>query len=89
MVYGQDPRQGYVEKTSENLKDYANRTAAKIENGEFIDESSFKINELASYHQIYDISQQQGGDIRTRLSYIRKNGYIYTFLALSEQNEFS
>lgn len=132
MVYGQDPRQGYVEKnafyhpglrfffsfpedwkvqntptqvtlatkdghagiilqaekTSENLKDYANRIAAKIENGEFIDERSFKINGLASYHQVYDISQQQGGDIRTRLSYVRKNGFIYTFLALSAQNEF-
>jgi predicted Zn-dependent protease len=133
MVYGQDPRQGYVEKnafyhpvlrfffsfpedwqvqntpaqvtlatkdghagvilqaekSSENLKDYADKMAVKIENREFIDERSFRINGLASYHQVYDISQQQGGEIRTRLSYIRKNGFIYTFLALSEQNEFS
>jgi predicted Zn-dependent protease len=132
MVYGQDPRQGYVEKnafyhpelrffftipgdwqvqntpaqvilatkdgnagvilraenTSENLKDYANRVAAKIENARFIDERSFKINGLASYHQIYDISQQQGGEIRTRLSFVRKNGLIYNFLALSAKNEF-
>jgi predicted Zn-dependent protease len=133
MVYGQDPRQGYVEnnafyhpelrfyflfpegwqvqntpaqvtlatkdghagvilkaeKTSENLKDYANRIAAKIENAQFIDERSFKIHGLASYHQVYDISQQEGENIRTRLSYVRKNGFIYTFLALSAQNEFS
>lgn len=133
MVYGQDPRQGYVEKnafyhpglrfffsfpedwqvqntptqvtlatkdghagvilqagkTSENLKDYANRIAAKIENKKFVDERSFKINRLASYHQVYDISQQQGGDIRIRLSYVRKNGFIFTFLAFSVQNEFS
>ena len=133
MVYGQDPRQGYVEKnafyhpglrfffsfpegwqvqntptqvtmatkdghagiilqaekTSENLKDYGNRTASKIDGREFIDERSFKINGLSSYHQVYDITQQQGGDIRIRLSYVKKNGFIYTFLALSEQNEFS
>lgn len=78
-----------AEKTSENLKDYANRVAAKIENAKFINERSFKINGLASYHQVYDISQQQGGDIRTRLSYVKKNGFIYTFLALSAKNEFS
>jgi predicted Zn-dependent protease len=132
-VYGQDPRQGYVEKnafyhpelrfffsfpedwqvqntpaqvtlaakdgnagvilkaekTSENLKDYADKIASKIENRQFIDERSFKIHGLASYHQIYDISQQDGGDIRTRLSFVRKNGFIYTFLALSAQDEFS
>jgi predicted Zn-dependent protease len=132
MVYGQDPRQGYVEKnafyhpelrfffsfpgdwqvqntptqvtlaskdghagtilqaekTSENLKDYANKIASKIENGQFIDERSLRINGLASYQQVYDISQQQGGVIRTRISYIKKNGFIYTFVALSAQNEF-
>ncbi|UCE40954.1 MAG: M48 family metalloprotease [Candidatus Aminicenantes bacterium] len=133
MVYGQDPRQGYVEKnafyhpqlrfffsfpgdwqvqnmpsqvtlatkdgnagiilqaekTSENLKDYANKVAAKIENGEFIDERSFRINGLTSYHQVYDITQESGGKIRTRLSYIKKGGFIYTFIALSAQDDFS
>lgn len=133
MVYGQDPRQGYVEKnvfyhpsmrfffsfpdewnvqntptqvtlatkdgsagvilkaekTSENLKDYASKIAAKIENGQYIDDQSYRINGLASYHQVYDISQEQGEDIRARLSYIKKNGFIYTFLALSAQDEFN
>lgn len=78
-----------AEKTTENLKNYANRMAAKLEDAQFIDERSFKINGLASYHQIYDISQQQGGDIRTRLSFVRKNGLIYTFFALSAKDEFS
>lgn len=133
MVFGQDPRQGYVEKnafyhpamrfffsfpedwnvqntpaqvtlatkdgsagvilqaekTAEDLKDYAGKIAAKIENGQYIDDQSYRINGLASYHQVYDISQEQGGDIRARLSYIKKNGFIYTFLALSAQNEFN
>lgn len=132
MVYGQDPRQGFVEKnafyhpqlrfsfsfpgdwqiqntpsqvvlatkdghagvilraekTSDNLKDYAAKIAKKIEDGQFIDEQSFRINGLASYHQIYDISQQEKETLRTRISYIKKGGYIYTFLALSAQKEF-
>ncbi len=133
MVYGQDPRQGFVEnsafyhpelrfffsfpgdwqvqntpsqvvlttkdghagvilqaeKTSENLGAYASRIADKIENAELIDQSNFRINGLASYHQVYDIMQQNGEKIRTRLSYIRKNSFIYTFIALSAQREFS
>jgi predicted Zn-dependent protease len=133
MVYGEDPRQGYVEKnafyhpelrfffsfpedwqvqntpsqvilatkdghagvilkaekTSENLKDYADKAASQIENANVIDEKSFRIHGLASYHQVYDINQQEGGVIRTRLSYVRKNGLIYTFLALSAQDEFN
>jgi predicted Zn-dependent protease len=132
MVFGQDPRQGYVEKnafyhpemrfsfsfpadwqvqnmpsqvvlatkngnagvilqgekTSENLKEYADRLASKIENGQLIDENRSSINGLASYHQIFDITQQQGGVIRTRISYIKKSSFIYTFIALSAQNEF-
>ena len=133
MVYGPDPRQGYVEKnafyhpelrfsftfpeswqvqntpaqvtmatedgkagvilkaekTSENLEDYAEKVAAKIENAQFVDERSSVINGLTSYHQVYDITQEEGENIRVRLSYIRKNGFIYTFLSLSAENEFS
>jgi predicted Zn-dependent protease len=132
MIYGADPRQGFVEKnafyhpelrfsfsfpgdwqvqnmpsqvvlatkdghagvilraekTSENLKDYAERISSKIENGQFIDEGSSQINGLASIYQIYDLSQEQGGDIRTRRSYIKKNDFIFTFVSLSAQNEF-
>jgi predicted Zn-dependent protease len=132
MVYGQDPRQGFVEKnafyhpelrfsfsfpgdwqvqnmpsqvvlatkngnagvilqaekTSENLKQYADRVASKIENAKFIDERRYRINGLTSYHQVYDITQQQGDVIRARISYIKKNSFIYAFIALSAQSEF-
>ncbi len=77
-----------AEKTSDNLKDYAERISSEIENGQFIDEGSAKINGLASFHQIYDLSQEGGEDIRTRLSFIRKNDFIYTFVALSAKNVF-
>jgi predicted Zn-dependent protease len=133
MVYGQDPRQGFVEKnafyhpemrfffsfpgdwqiqnmpsqvvlasqdghagvilqaekTSENLVTYAGKVAAKIENGELIDQRNIRINGLNSYHQVYDIMLQNGEKIRARLSYIRKNSFIYTFIALAAQQEFS
>ncbi len=132
MVYGQDPRQGYVEKnafyhpqmrfsftfpkewevqntpakvtlvpkdgqaavvlqaekSTENLEDYAYNKASQIEGSQFLDESSFQINGLASYHQVYDITQQEKEDLRMRLSFIKKNGFIYTFVSLSTKDDF-
>ncbi len=132
MIYGADPRQGFVEnnafyhpglrfffafpgdwqvqntpaqvslatkdgqagvvlraeKTSDNLKDYAAKISSRIENGQFVDEGSYEINGMASFHQIYDLSQEQGEDIRTRLTYIKKNDFIYTFISLSTKTEF-
>jgi len=133
MVYGQDPRQGYVEnnsfyhpqmrfffsfpqewnlqntpaqvilaskdgraavvlqaeKTSENLQDYADKTTSQIENGQFVDKKSYQINGLASYHEVYDVSQQDKEDLRTRLSFVEKKGFIYTFTALSSKSDFN
>jgi len=133
MVYGQDPRQGYVEnnafyhpqmrfffsfpqewnlqntpaqvilaskdghaavvlqadKTSENLQDYADKTTSQIENGQLVDRKSYKINGLTSYHEVYDVPQQDKEDLRTRLSFVEKKGFIYTFMALSTKSEFN
>lgn len=132
MVYGADPRQGFVEKnafyhpglrfsfsfpgewqvqnmpsqvvlatkdghagvvlraekTSEGLEAYAEKTSAKIENGQFVEHGSSRVNGLASFHQTYDISQEEGEDLRVRITYIQKNDFIYTFVALSAKNEF-
>jgi predicted Zn-dependent protease len=132
MVYGQDPRQGYMEKnafyhpqmrfsfifpeqwelqntpkkvtlTSEdgraavvlqaeestkNLRDYASDKASQIEEGQFLDENSYSINGLASYHQVYDVAQGDNEDLRMRLSFIEKSGFIYTFVSLSTKNDF-
>lgn len=133
MIYGQDPRQGYVEnqafyhpqmrfffsfpqgwnlqntpaqvtlasqdghaavvlqadKTSENLQEYADKTTSQIENGQLVDRKSYKINGLASYHEVYDVPQQDKEDLRTRLSFVEKNGFIYTFMALSTKSDFN
>lgn len=77
-----------AEKTSDNLEDYAAKVSSRIENGQFVDQGSSEINGLASFHQIYDLSQEQGEEIRTRLSYIKKNDFIYTFISLSAKTEF-
>jgi predicted Zn-dependent protease len=133
MIYGQDPRQGYVEnqafyhpqmrfffsfpqgwnlqntpaqvtlasqdghaavvlqadKTSENLQEYADKTTSQIEKGQLVDRKSYKINGLASYHEVYDVPQQDKEDLRTRLSFVEKNGFIYTFMALSTKSDFN
>jgi predicted Zn-dependent protease len=132
MVYGPDPRQGYVEKnafyhpqmrfffsipqewnvqntpakvilvskdghaavllqaekTSENLEEYAEKATSQIENGQLIDKKSYEINGLASHHEVYDVAQQDKEDLRTRLSFVKKNGFIYTFVALSTKSDF-
>jgi len=132
MVYGEDPRQGYVEnnafyhpqlrfsfsipqewnvqntpskvvlaskdglaavvlqaeKSTEDLQGYASKKTSKIEGGQLLSENSFVINGLTSYHQVYDVSQQEEEDLRMRLSFIGKNGFIYTFIALSTRSDF-
>lgn len=132
LVYGQDPRQGYVEenafyhprmrfffsfpqewkvqntpaqvilasengraavvlqaeKTSENLQTYADKATSQIENGQLVDKKSYTINGLTSYHEVYDVAQQDKEDLRTRLSFVKKNGFIYTFVALSTKSDF-
>ncbi len=132
MVYGQDPRQGYVEKnafyhpqmrfsftfpqewevqntpskvtlvskngkaavvlqaekSSEDLKNYGRTKGSALEGGQFLTENSYQINGLASYHQVYDVAQQENEDLRMRLSFIKKNGFIYTFVSLSTKDDF-
>jgi predicted Zn-dependent protease len=77
-----------AEKSTENLKDYAQNKVSAIEGGQFLDENSFQINGLDSYHQVYDVTQQEKEDLRMRLSFIKKNGFIYTFVSLSTKNDF-
>ncbi len=133
MVYGQDPRQGFVEKnvfyhpqmrfffsipqewdvqntpakvvlaakdgraavvlqaekTPENLEQYADKITSQIENGQLIDKKSYEINGLTSYHEVYDVAQQDKDDLRTRFSFLKKNGFIYTFVALSTKSDFT
>ena len=78
-----------VEKSSNNLSEYAQKRAETIQNRQFITENSSTINGLNSLHQIYDIPQQGQATLRVRMSYIKKGEFIYSFSALSTQNEFN
>jgi len=132
IVYGEDPREGYVEenifyhpqlrfffsfpkgwnvqnnssqvilsskdgnaalflqaeKSSESFESYASKKASSIEGRQYIDEQYSTINGLRSYHQVYDIVQPQKTTLRTRLSFIKKESYIFYFSALSTAADF-
>ena len=132
IVYGDDPRQGYVEgnafyqptmrfafsipaewkvdntpsqvtivspdknagfileaeQTQDSLQSYASKKAQSLENRKFLNEQSLVINGLSSFHQLYDIPQQDAETLRVRLSFIRKGGMIYSFTALSSAAGF-
>jgi len=132
IVYGDDPRQGYVEagafyhptmrfqfavpaqwtvenspsrvtliskdkqaaflleaeKSQESLQTYAEKKTQSIEGRQFLNDQSLTINGLSSYHQMYDIPQQNADTLRVRFSFIRKNAMIYSFTALSTMAHF-
>jgi len=132
LVYGDDPRQGYVEgqtfyhpemafsfsipsgwtlnntpsqvvliskdenaalilqaeKTQEKLADYARKKAAEIKGSQLVSEDHLTVRGLPSFHQLYDISQENTETLRMRLSLIRKGAYVYTFSALAPASGF-
>jgi predicted Zn-dependent protease len=78
-----------VEKSSENLKDYASRKAAELENNYFINEQSLTINGLNSFQHLYDIGRPEKETLRARITHIKKGAYIFSFYALSTSDDFS
>jgi len=133
MVYGDDPRQGYVEgntfyhptmrfqftfppdwqvqntpsqvllapkggkaalilqaeKSSEDLKTYADKKAANMKGIQFINEHRLTINGMSSFRQNYNVPQQDAADLRAQMSFINYQSMIYTFTALSTTDEFN
>lgn len=132
MVYGDDPRQGFVEentfyhpemrfsfgfpqawqlqnmpsqviigsddgeaalilraeKSSEDLRNYAQNMIADVENLQFMRDQNRSINGLSAYQQLFDYSPPDSPDLRVLVSYIRYESYIYTFTALSTTEKF-
>jgi predicted Zn-dependent protease len=133
LVYGEDPRQGYVEggsfyqpdmaftfaipsgwkvvntptqvmlsspdekaalvlqaeKTDEDLPGYVEKKAGQIDGSRFVANDELRVPGLASFHQIYQVDQQQGDRLNLRLSAIRKGNSVYTFSAVSRSSDFS
>ncbi|MBN2245421.1 MAG: M48 family metalloprotease [Candidatus Aminicenantes bacterium] len=78
-----------AEKSGIDLSEYARKRAEGIQNRQFITENRANINGLNSLHQTFDVPQQNQATLRVRMSFIRKGEYIYTFSALSTQNDFN
>lgn len=78
-----------AEKTGTNLSEYAQKKAESIQNRQFIRENTTSINGLNALHQIYDIPQEGSETLRLKMSFIEKSGYIYSFSAISKQNDFN
>ncbi len=133
MVYGDDPRQGFVEKntfyhpelrfsfgfpqswqlqnmpaqvimgsengeaavilqaqkSSEDLRNYASKMTEDVQNLEFREDQSRRINGLSAYQQLYDYYPQDNPSLRVLFSYIKYGSYIYNFTALSTTEKFN
>lgn len=133
MVYGEDPRQGYIEgntfyhptmrfqftypqdwqiqntpsqvmmapeggkaamilqaeKSSDDLKAYADKKAANMQGIQLLNERRLTINGMSSFQQNYNMPQQDATDLRAQMSFINYQGLIYTFTALSTSDEFN
>lgn len=132
VVYGDDPRQGYVEgnvfyhpemrfvfqipagwklqntptkvtlapengraavvlqaeKSAEDLAAFANKKVADIQGRQLQNDRNLTVNGLASYEQVYSVSQKDTDPLRLRLSLIRKGGMVFYFSALSKSGDF-
>jgi predicted Zn-dependent protease len=78
-----------AEQTQDDLAAFAQKKAAAIEGRQFVDEQSAMINNLASYHQTYNIVREDQDTLRVRLSFLRNNGNVYYFSALSKAIDFN
>ena len=72
-----------AEKSAEGLDAYARKKAESIEERTLLSEQSLTVNGLASFEQVYDVRQAEKETLRLRVSFLRKEGYIYQFSSLS------
>jgi predicted Zn-dependent protease len=77
-----------AEKTQADLRDLARKKAGEIQGARFLAEDHLSVPGLASYHEVYDVSQQDGGTARLRLSLVKKGAFVYTFVALASPANF-
>lgn len=79
-----------VEENTADLQSYAQARSQNIQGATFISGQNLQINGLSSYQQLFRITQQnQEQSLKMRTSYIRKDSYIYTFSALSNESSYN
>ncbi|MCJ7679922.1 MAG: hypothetical protein MUP70_04270, partial [Candidatus Aminicenantes bacterium] len=80
-----------VEENTADLQSYAQTRSQKFQGATFISDQSLNINGLSSYQQLFRFTQQNENEeqsLRMRTSYIRKDSFIYTFSALSDESSY-
>jgi predicted Zn-dependent protease len=77
-----------AEKSQADLRSYAKKNTADVQNLEFLRDRSRRINGLNAYEQFFNYYPQDSSDLRILLSYIKYGSYIYTFTALSTIPKF-
>jgi predicted Zn-dependent protease len=132
MVYGENPRQGYVEnntfyhpemrfsfgfpqawqlqnmpsqviigsddgeaavilkaeKSTEDLRSYAEKSTADVQSLKFLRDQRRKINGLTAYQQLFEYYPEDSPELKVLLSFIKYGSHIYTFTALSTITKF-
>jgi predicted Zn-dependent protease len=78
-----------AEESSTALQEFAENKASSLKGSELLDQSSQSINGLSSLQRVYRINQEEQEDLNARMTFIRKNPYIYTFTAVSSSGNFN
>jgi predicted Zn-dependent protease len=77
-----------VEETTEDLNNYAQKQASKLQGATFLNDSSMHINGLRTYQCLYEILQEGQSNLKMRISYIRKQAHIYAFTSFSTREDY-
>ena len=77
-----------VEETTEDLHNYAQKQASKLQGATFLNDSSMHINGLRTYQCLYEILQEGQSNLKMRISYIRKQAHIYAFTSFSTREDY-
>ena len=77
-----------VEETTEDLHNYAEKQASKLQGATFLNDSSMHINGLRTYQCLYEILQEGQSNLKIRISYIRKQAHIYAFSSFSKMEDY-
>ncbi len=72
-----------AETSSQDLEQYLKTKAQGFGQAKLLKETSDPVNRFPSRHAYFQVPQEQGEPLAVRLSCIRKDAMVYTFIALS------
>jgi predicted Zn-dependent protease len=78
-----------AEKSQDGVTDFAKKKASELQNSRLLAEKNLTVNGLSCFEQSYAVTQQDQSQLRLRRSYIKKGDMVYTFSALSLDQNFS